>query len=64
MIDAEQLAEKAKSWCEKIQNKLDKMRKAEFDADQKDLAKFNANEDHIYKLDKTFQYVKLQMIGK
>lgn len=62
-VEAEKLAEQAKSWCEKIDIKLDKMMTDDKQRKKKELAMAKHESEHQIKLNRVFNYVKADMIG-
>jgi predicted ATP-grasp superfamily ATP-dependent carboligase len=62
-VEAEKLAEQAKSWCEKIDIKLDKMMVDEKLRKQKELEFAKHESDHQIKLNRVFCHVKADLIG-
>lgn len=63
IVEAEKLAEQAKSWCEKIDIKLDKMMVDEKLRKQKELEFAKHESEHQIKLNRVFCHVKADLIG-
>ena len=61
--EAEKLAEQAKSWCEKIDIKLEKMMEDDKQRKQKELEMAKHDSEHHIKLNRVFSYVKADLLG-